>query len=216
MIKCVICGNEFQRSGSRGPIPKFCSQKCKTLSKRTDHRRMWERLYRRARRAIGLDKYNVSRRAYYRERWRRLYRAPQYDPIPALYTGHRWFDMARQAVNGGRDVIPEYRDYSYNDEVGEALLALLEGRDMHEAIKEYRRQEYIPRYRTVHFGDWAEDEHPIEERFRELSVPSAEEEAVVQETLSARLNVKWHRNPKRSMHGGQRKSQPSNRRSNHR
>lgn len=134
---------------------------------------------------MGLDLTdNVARRGYFRERWRRLFGDRHADlTIPNPYTGHRWFDMARQAVNGGRDVSPEFRDYGYNDEVGEAVLALLEGRDMGEAVKEFRRNEFIPRRMTVFMGEWHNEDDNWKPDALLPSAPSAEDEAVANEAV---------------------------------
>jgi len=120
--------------------------------------------------------------------------------------------MARQAVNGGRDVPPEFRDYQYNDEVGEAVLALLEGRDMAEALKQYRKREFIPRHMTLWLSDWhKDDERPVEERVLP-PVPSAEDEAVGRIVLGEKIKVKWKPNRKMSVGSTKSRTQPSRRR----
>lgn len=209
-LTCAICAARFERPGRRGPVPQFCSTRCKG---KRDHarpgRREYEREYRRQRRAAGLDLAdNVARREYFAERWRRLYgdRHPGLE-IPAPYTGHRWMDMARAAVG---TVDPDFADHGYNDQVGEALLALLEGRDMHQAVADWHRREFIPRYRTVRMGeyrgeegvDWVEEELPPE--------PSAEDWVTARETvLELAPRMKWKKTGRRL---SARHNQPTRRR----
>lgn len=146
-------------------------------------------------------------RTWARERWRRLFGDRFADTeIPVPYTGHRWFDMARAVV--GSNPSPEYRDFGYDDEVGEAVLALLEGRDMDEAVREFRRQEYIPRHLTRRQGDYLDDEG-VDRWFDRLmpTVESAEDEVVAAETISYELaaRMRWHRNSVRGLHAARRK-----------
>jgi len=182
LLTCKVCSTQFERPGSRGPVPQFCSLRCKG---KRDYarpgRREYERDYRRGRRARGLDLTdNAARRDYFRERWRRLYGDPHPGlEIPTPYTGHRWLDMAREAVNGGRDVDPDYRDFGYDDEVGEALLALLEGRDPQQAVKAFRAKEFIPRHMTVFTSEWHDsDDLSYQEDKHMPKAPSAEEEVM--------------------------------------
>lgn len=182
ILECAAGCGPFRRQGSRGPIPRYCSVACKARHRRTDQRREYERDYRRARRAAGLDLTDhAARRDYYREYWRRTYGDPHSGlEIPAPYTGHRWMDMARAAVGS---VDPDFADHGWNDQVGEALLALLEGRDMHEAVADWHRREFVPRHLTIRMGeyrgdedvDWVEQELPPE--------PSAEDWVVARETV---------------------------------
>lgn len=150
-------------------------------------------------------------KAWARERWRRMFGDPFRGlEIPAPYTGHRWLDMARNAVNGGRDVDPEFRDFGYNDEVGEAVLALLEGRDMDEAVKAYRVREYVPRHLTVFTSEWHDDddEHWREDRAMPTS-PSAEEEALAVLSVKARYS---HGSNRRRFNNNRGQQQPHRRR----
>lgn len=215
MLTCIVCKGPFRRAGSRGPVPRYCSQRCITKSKRTDQRRAYEREYRRERRARGLDLTdNVARRDYYRERWRRLYGDPHSGVvIPSPYTGHKWLDMAREAV--GRDVDPEFRDFGYDDEVGEALLALLEGRDVDKAVHDFRKREFVPRHLTLFLGDWKNEEGEERESSLLPTVPSAEDEVVAMEVAGAfsvphRMN--WKPNPRRGVGSTKSKTQPSRKR----
>lgn len=214
-LTCEVCEQPFTRPGRHGPIPRRCSQRCITKAGRTQRRRDYERDYRRGRRARGLDLTdNVARRGYYRERYRRLNFVGV--EIPSLHTGHRWLEMAVQSVSGGRDIDPAFRDYGYNDEVGEAVLALLEGRDMDEAVKNYRLQEFVPRNLTIRAGDWVDDEG--EDRwFDDIgAVPSAEDEVVAVETVTYELKARYHRGQNNrtnfSKKGRKRLNQPSRRR----
>lgn len=154
-------------------------------------------------------------KAWARERWRRLFRDPFSGvQIPELYTGHRWLDMAREAVSGGRDVPPEFRDFGYNDEIGEALLALLEGRDMEEAVREFRAKEFVPRHLTVFTSEWHDDEDRqyLEDQNMPTS-PSAEEEAVAAEAVVYRLKERFHWGKGRRRFGNNKgQQQPSRRR----
>ena len=165
ILTCVVCGDDFTRRGSRGPIPKYCGQRCISRAARTPHRVAYEREFRRSERAAG--KRIEYERAYNQRpevkarmiaRYYAFYRDPFVDlEIPAPYTGHRWLDMARKAVGAGDlDSSTPWAD-DYHDEMGEAVLALLEGRDMAEAVTAYRKKEYIPRRMTMHMGDWGDD-----------------------------------------------------------
>lgn len=193
MLTCERCGEGFERPGTRGPRPRFCSIKCRGKWQYSQpHIREYQRLYaqrpdrRLVRRLAGRARYATEEyRKWARERWRRLFRDRfAGTPIPEPYYGHPWLDMARNAVNGGRDIDPAFRDFGYNDEVGEALLALLEGRDMGEAVKEFRRREFIPRHLTMWLGDWKDGDEDRHKEDRVMpSAPSAEEEVVTAETV---------------------------------
>lgn len=76
-------------------------------------------------------------------------------PLPEPYQGHKWLEMAREAAGVLHTVIngTEITD-RYYDDVGEALLALMEGRDPDEAVREYRRREFAARRLTTHMSDW--------------------------------------------------------------
>ena len=86
----------------------------------------------------------------------RVYTAPE--PLPPAYSGHRWLDMARAAVGTPTMIEGTELTDRYYDDMGEALLALMEGRDPKEAVHEYRRREYVPRRMTKHIGDWRGDD----------------------------------------------------------
>lgn len=101
-------------------------------------------------------------------------------PLPAPYTGHRWLEMAREAAGGPKQLDFGLELYDrYTDEMGEALLALLEGRDAKEAVKDFRRREYVPRHLTQHIGDWSGDDEVEKWQHWESVMPwsqSAEDE----------------------------------------
>lgn len=229
-LVCVECGQEFERPGTRGPRPKYCSLKCSSaVRRRKPERKAYEREYRRIERASGKRRtyeFEYYRRPEVLERYRLRWHDPEYREreyarrrvpfsdiaIPRLYTGHRWFDMARAVV--GRNPDEEYEDFGYTDEMGEAILALLEGRDMKEAVSEFRKREFIPRHRTVFFGEWQDNPdqqwkyHQVEPR-----VPSAEDEAVEREQRGLYLKTQYHHGSNgRPMRGGRDKQQPSRRR----
>lgn len=199
MLTCEVCGTKFDRPGTRGPVPRRCSQKCVTKAGRTDGRREYERNYRAAVRRSGRlaeYEYGYNRRPEVRarnaERMRiKWHTDPEYRArqlarwgdefagvmIPAPYTGHIWLDIARQAAGVNHlDGSAPWAD-DYYDDMGEALLALLEGRDPREAVSEYRRREYVPRRLTLHLGDWGDDEEEQNRWFEKVmpSVPSAED-----------------------------------------
>lgn len=211
MLICAVCEKQFERRATRGPIPRFCSQPCATRAKRTPRRVEYERNYRRTRRANGLDLTdNKARRDYYRERWRRLYGDKfSHVTIQNPYVGHRWFDMARAAVTS-RDISPEYRDFGYDDEVGEALLALLEGRDPVEAVKKYRSSEFIPRHMTIFTSEWHGDDDWKNDRFMPSS-PSAEEEVMAVVSVGA-VAARYDRGKNRRRFGNNKGRQQPHRR----
>lgn len=155
------------------------------------------------------DEYNARQRAYYQtvkderaERYRQRYatdpefrerelarnRARPQAEITLPYSGHRWLDMARQAVVGRRSVPLDdsapWADDAFDD-MGEAVLALLEGRDMEEAIREYRKKEYVARNLTIHMGDWKSNDAE-QQRYFDKSIPtveSAEDEVLAGEAV---------------------------------
>ena len=62
------------------------------------------------------------------------------EPIPMPYVGHDVFAAAREAarLTSGTDYSV---DWGQNDMMGEAVLAILEGRDPDEAVRRYRAKE---------------------------------------------------------------------------
>jgi hypothetical protein len=180
-------------------------------------RKIYERLYRAAARAAG--KLRDYERAYNRRpevvlKNRLRMREPHFGMVvPSPYTGQRWLEMAREAV-GAPDPEAPWADDRY-DEMGEAVLALLEGRDMKEAVSAYRKSEYVPRHLTIHMGDWGDDEDQQNRWFESVmpTAPSAEDVAIAR--LEPQPLRHWGDNPRRfNKNKGQ--STPSNRRSNRR
>lgn len=215
-LVCEVCNVEFERAGSRGPIPRRCSQACRAKQQRQKpERRAYEKRWHAAARAAGKRaayEYAYNRRPEVKSRnaermrvkWHTdpEYRARQLarwaNPfaglqIPAPYTGHRWLEMARNIV--ARDVdrtAPWAEDYF--DDMGEAVLALLEGRDMQEAVKAYRSKEFAARNLTLHLGDWGDDEDQ-QNRWFEGVMPkadSAEDEAIAREAAVYYLKTRYH------------------------
>ena len=217
LLNCSICGDAFQRPGSRGPIPKFCTPRCKgRRDRQRPGRREYEREYRRAERAAGKRRdyeHEYYRRPEvqerYRLRWRELYGDPHPDVVVAApYTGHRWLEMAR-GVAGVPDPEAPWAEDKY-DEMGEAVLALLEGRDMEEAVAAYRKQEYVSRHLTVRVEDWGGDEQGERRWFESVmpQAPSAEDEFIA--TLE--VDARYHHGSNRRRFGNNRGQQQPRRR----
>lgn len=62
-------------------------------------------------------------------------------PIPPLHDGHDLFDEARRIVGQRRTSLVTLYDPLHDDLLSEATLALIEGRDPHEAIRTFRSRE---------------------------------------------------------------------------
>jgi hypothetical protein len=207
--KCVICDEPVYRTGSRGPYPKYCGQKCITKSKRTDQRREYERLYRRAERASG--RRAAYERAYnqrpevkarYRQRYWDIYRDPFIDiPIPSPYTGHRWLEKIRNMV-GPFDQAAPWAD-KYNDMIGEGVLAFLEGRDPAEAIAVMRKDYNWQEHRQVYLSAFnATDENDDSNWERYLPKPVVEPEP---QRLEVAPRISWKKNKATRLHAAKRK-----------
>lgn len=240
-LTCTICGISFTRQGTRGPIPQFCSVRCKSKRDRArPGRKEYEREYRRASLLSGKRKqyeFEYNRRPEVKERNRKRmmwkwHNDPEYRArelirmrstihpeivVAAPYTGHRWLDMARKLVAPQLDDSAPWAD-DYHDDMGEAVLALLEGRDMNEAVREYRRKEYIPRKRTIHMGDWHDDDEQAQRWFDKSmpTTPSAEDQFI--DTLPIEVYTKTRFSDVHTKIGRMKNKQstPSNRRSNRR
>lgn len=74
-------------------------------------------------------------------------------PLPAPYTGHPLLEQARQLAGSwyGNTLYDAGRE----DAAGEAVLALLEGRDPREAIRAYRAEETAWQRMTMPLAEWA-------------------------------------------------------------
>lgn len=240
-LTCKICNKQFNRRGRHGPIPKYCSASCVSKSQRLNPKRIeYERNYIRKARASGRRRqyeYNYNRRPevrkrnaermnfkwhndpVYREEYKRKYYRIKHPEIvvSAPYTGHKWLDMAREAVQKDRFVDPlaPWSD-NYYDEMGEALLALMEGRDMREAVKEFRNKEY-PMRNAVRIGDWHESDE-TDRWVNEImpTVESAEDHAIANESVSYYIADRFKdvRTKRRQMH--HETQSPSRRRMNNR
>lgn len=242
-LTCTICGDKFTRKGTRGPVPQFCSVRCKSKRDRArPGRKEYERLYRRASRASGKRKayereYNRRPEVKERNRKRMMWKWHN-DPewrhaqllrmrstihpeivVPAPYTGHRWLDMAAKVVMKGRslDHSAPWAD-DYHDDMGEAVLALLEGRDMAQAVRDYRNKEFVPRKLTIHMGDWIEDEDYAQRWFDRVmpTTPSAEDEYMATEPITVYAETRFRNVHTRNRRMKNKQSTPSNRRSNRR
>ena len=62
-------------------------------------------------------------------------------PIPPLHDGHDLFEQARRIVGERRTSLVTLYDPLHDDLLSEATLALIEGRDPHEAIRTFRSRE---------------------------------------------------------------------------
>lgn len=70
------------------------------------------------------------------------------EPLPFLHQGHPLFDMARRVVGGTGDRRTLLYDPLHEDLLSVATLALLEGRDPHLQVQQYRAAEYTWRRLT--------------------------------------------------------------------
>lgn len=221
LLTCKICGVEFERQGTRGPIPQFCSTRCKGVRDRArPERKEYERLYRRAERAAG--KREAYERAYnqrpeikekQRLRYWQIYRDPFMDvEINAPYTGHRWFDMMREIVGPVPEQDAPWAD-KWNDSMGEAMLAFLEGRDPREGLTKARKEYNMMEYGQVYFGE-LQDKYDQWERMLPMA-PDPQEDAEGASRPSERATepirmeraarVDWSTNKVRRLHAGKRK-----------
>ena len=212
MLTCTVCSTEFERPGTRGPRPKYCSLKCKGKKDRErPGRKAYEREYRRAYRAAGRAaayEYEYNRRPENKkkqvERYYALYRDPFMDvAIPAPYSGHKWFDMVRGVVGK----IPPAQDApwadQWNDEMGEAVLAFLEGRDPMEGLTKARKDYNMMKYRQVYISQLeTKDEDDNVEWDRYIPQPVPEPAPIVYEVAP---RVDWTTNKVRGLHAGKRK-----------
>lgn len=159
----------------------------------------------------------------YRERalaaWRaRYYKANPRVEIAMPYSGHRWLEMARKIVdpNNRLDDSAPWAD-DYHDDMGEAVLALLEGRDMTEAVRANRRKEYVPRKLTYHMGDWRDDDGEDRWFDRQMpTTPSAEDEYLDSQPVQLYTETRFSNVSTKRRRMKHKTSTPSNRRSNNR
>lgn len=86
------------------------------------------------RRALTDAKRWASTPHVYRHRVYRSKAVP-FEPIPMSYVGHEVFEAAREAAG----IRADYQsDWGQNDILGEAVLAILEGRDPQKAVRKVR------------------------------------------------------------------------------
>lgn len=62
-------------------------------------------------------------------------------PIPGLHDGHDLFEEARRIVGPRRTSLISLHDPLYDDLLSEATLALIEGRDPQDAVRDYASRE---------------------------------------------------------------------------
>lgn len=272
-LVCVVCKRAFERSGTRGPIPKYCTPECgrvphverksaydkvyhqsyyaenrnRILSKGHEYNRTPE--VRERNRLRMQDKWHHD--ADYRQKRLAYYRSPEYrqkhalykrhrwatDPeyrerilsrlrdqfsdvlLPNPYTGHMWMDKIREQVGPAQlDQSAPWADY-YNDMIGEAMLAFLEGRDPQEAAKEFRKREYVPQHLTRYISELKADKNGNSTPLGDWILPgepSAEDEFMAQEEVSIMVQARHrHRSAKNaSRHAGSKTSTPTNRKQN--
>lgn len=151
--------------------------------------------------ALSRQRYNTDEyREYSRERQRKIWADPEkrekllarqrVKAVPDIadpYTGHKWLQMARDSALGDNQFFDSAAPWAddKHDEMGEALLALLEGRDPDEAVREYRKQEYVSRHLTLRLGDWRDDEDQQRQWFESVmpQAESAEDEVMAGESV---------------------------------
>ncbi len=122
------------------------------------------------------------------------------------YIGHRWLDMAHAAVAKDVDPTAPWADDKW-DEMGEAVLAILEGKDPKEAVRAFRKAEFVSRHLTVRM-DLGREEN--DERWINTILPtseSAEDEVMAKEEVRYR----YHHGDNRP-HSQAKQQQPSRRR----
>lgn len=158
-LTCETCGGEFPRAATGKPA-RWCSGPCYRRSEeyRSYRRDLARRKYvpkerarlpeaeRKRRRREVVRRYNASPKG--RARWARWYaengwngQPPvPYEPMPMPYVGHEVFAEAAKAARLGQSVAYGV-DWGQNDIMGEAVLAILEGRDPDEAVRKHRAHE---------------------------------------------------------------------------
>jgi hypothetical protein len=62
-------------------------------------------------------------------------------PLPGMHVGHAIFERAREIVGPRRTTLVSLHDPLHDDLLSEATLAILEGRDPHDAIRSYGAKE---------------------------------------------------------------------------
>lgn len=155
---CVVCGGKiaFGKPGVN-MRSKTCSRQCAYT--RANRHRGWCRQCKRdfplpktsrkvwCSAACRLAAFHARHPSWYRDRY---VPAPPVEPLPMPYVGHPLFEQARRAANLYTDYAS---DFGQNDRIGEAVVALLEGRDPKEAVSRWRRREAAHERRGVRLSD---------------------------------------------------------------
>lgn len=171
--RCVICNGPLNVNR----VGVACSRRCNDAVQDTKRRGRQRRCpvcktrFRRVRR----QKYCRARcriRAWVIAHGGWGYESVSYEPLPMPYTGDPVFERARQAAH--MTTHTDYAvDWGQNDMMGEAVLAILEGRDPEEAVRKFRATEkridrackHMPDMNAmtigedgrVYFGSWDEE-----------------------------------------------------------
>ena len=127
--------------------------------------------------------------------------------IQSPYSGHRWFDKIRELVGPMPDQTKPWSD-RWNDEMGEAVLAFLEGKDPQEGLTKARKDYNMMEYRQVYISqlEYADEERggSWESRIVPTDVqPVAEDIEPV--TYERQERVDWTKNSVRGLRAGKRK-----------
>jgi hypothetical protein len=237
MLRCEVCAASFPRAKTGNPA-RYCSKACRnkgyyeehrgdrkrrpkrTLTEKKALKSLYDRIYHpiyyqrnRERKLAYGRRYNLLPHVRERQRARyyALYRDPYIDiEIPTPYTGHRWLEMARGLIAPHHDPTGPTAEWLH-DEMGEVLLAIMEGRDPKDALRQFRNREFVSRFLTVSMSDWKTGKDDESRWFDQVmpTVESAEEEAMIRFEIKAR----YHRGSNKPFRDGkQRQQQPSRRR----
>lgn len=231
---CKVCDNEFTYV-RYSMLRQTCSDECKKEAKRRydkarhtpkrperteEEKRELKNAYWRA--YAKRPEVKARRQARYRERYRtdegfrdrildrsRRISAGKRHHIPDLTHGYVGpaFDHLREKVGQ-----PPAWDTPWFDEwaekMGTAILAEAEGKDVEEALKEYRKQEYTNKYLTDRFGEWESDD----ERFRldkvlaTENITEIEALAKIAAAEKPKTRTRWHMGDNERPHSNRGKS----------
>lgn len=141
-VPCVDCGSDTQ--SKRSPRCPDCRTENRRKANLARVRRYQSSAHGRSvlaryDRREKDRRYNMSEKGRARNaRYEAEHPVVRPEPVPMPYVGDPVFEQARQAARVRSDYAS---DWGQNDMLGEAVLAILEGRDPDEAVKSYRRQE---------------------------------------------------------------------------